>query len=160
MSYTQLGAGMVGIILFLMPVTFWIVAAFRPERPDATQQLLNDLAWIPFIVMVSCFSIQCLAIGLAIFSDRGREPVYPRWVGYANVWIAFLAIPGVLAVFFKNGAFAWNGAGTWWLLIVIFTIWFFVMGIATYRAIRAQAVQSAASATAVVLEPTHATLPK
>jgi Mn2+/Fe2+ NRAMP family transporter len=144
MSYTQLGAGMAGILLFLIPITFWIVAAFRPERPDATQQLLNDLAWVPFIIMVSCFFIQCLAIALAIFSDDGSKPVYPRWVAYANLWIAFLAIPGVLAAFFKRGAFAWNGVGTWWLLIVIFTGWFFVMGASTYRAIRAEAAEFAA----------------
>src|SRR5581483_1540602 len=54
MSYTQLGSGVAGILLFIVPITFWIVAAFRPDRPPATQQLLNDLAWVPFIIMVNC----------------------------------------------------------------------------------------------------------
>jgi hypothetical protein len=38
--------------------------------------------------------------------DRSAQPVWPRWVGYLNLWIGMSAAGGAIAVFFKNGRFA------------------------------------------------------
>jgi hypothetical protein len=139
MSYTQLGLGMLGVLLFIFPVMTMQVAAFRPDRDPSQILLLNDLAWIPFVGVWTCAALQNVAIAVAIFHDKD-EKVFPRWVGYFNVWMALLFCPGSLLYFFKDGPFAWNGALSWWLVVVAFCAWFVVMFFAMRRAIQSHAL--------------------
>jgi len=115
LSYTQLGLGMLGV-------------------------LLNDLAWIPFVGVWTCAAVQNVAIGIAVFHDKAQK-VFPRWVGYFNIWTAVLFCPGSLLYFFKDGPFAWNGALSWWLVVVVFCAWFVVMFFAMRRAIHSHALE-------------------
>lgn len=140
MAYTQLGLGMLGVLLFIFPVMFMQVAAFRPEDRSASDLLLiNDLAWIPFVGVWSCAAVQNLAI--ASVALKSGQTVFPRWVGYFNLWTALLFTPGSLLYFFKDGAFAWNGAMSWWLVVVVFCLWFIVMFVVMRAAIRSQAAE-------------------
>ncbi|WP_019873379.1 hypothetical protein [Sporichthya polymorpha] len=134
LSMTQLGCGMLGILLFIFPVMNMQAAAFRPEREDDLILLINDIAWIPFVGVWVLASIQNLAIAGAIFMDR-EGAVWPRWVGYFNVWTALLFCPGSLLYFFKDGPFAWDGALSWWFVVVVFVLWFAVMLVTTRQAI-------------------------
>jgi hypothetical protein len=140
MSYTQLGLGMLGVLLFIFPVMFMQAAAFRPDRDPSQILLLNDLAWIPFVGVWTCAALQNVAIAVAIFHDK-EEKVFPRWVGYFNIWTAVLFCPGSLLYFFKDGPFAWNGALSWWLVVVVFCAWFVVMFFAMRRAIGTQKLE-------------------
>jgi hypothetical protein len=59
--------------------------------------------------------------------DRSTRPLWPRWVGYLNLWIALSGAGGGLAVFFKHGPFAWNGLVGFYIPIAAFTVWIAVM---------------------------------
>jgi hypothetical protein len=47
--------------------------------------------------------------------------------GYLNLWVGLSGAGGGLAVFFKNGPFAWNGLIGFYLPIVVFVIWIITM---------------------------------
>jgi hypothetical protein len=134
LTWTQLGLGMLGVLLFLFPTMFMQAAAFRPYRDPQLTLLINDVAWLPFIGAFAPAVFQGFAIAIACFRDT-EERVYPRWLGYFNIWCALSFIPAALIYFFKSGAFAWNGAFCFWLPLTVFSVWFFVMFWATRRAI-------------------------
>ncbi|HAD08622.1 MAG TPA: hypothetical protein DCF62_04000 [Porticoccaceae bacterium] len=139
LTYTMLVAGAVGVVILVLPTMTWTVAAFRPERAPELILLLNDFGWLLFVMTFSPFFVQNMAIGLAIFSDFASEPVFPRWLGYFNIWVAILFVPGGLITFFKTGPFAWDGILAFWLPLVIFFAWFLVMFVVLLQTIRRQA---------------------
>lgn len=137
-TWTQLGMGMLGVLLFVLPVIVMQAILFRPQRDPNLILLLDDLAWLPFIGIFMPATIQGIAIGLAIFQDK-EEKVFPRWLGYFNLWVAVLFVPDVLIYSFKTGPFAWNGVIGFWLPLTIFGVWFLVMFPYLRRAILTQA---------------------
>jgi hypothetical protein len=151
LTWTQLGLGMLGVLLFLFPMFFMLAVAFRPHRDPTLMLLINDVAWLPFIGAFAPAVIQCLAIAFACFKDT-EERVFPRWLGYFNVWCALLFIPAALINFFKSGAFAWNGVFCFWLPLTVFSLWFFVMFTMLRRAIIRQDEETAPVARAVAAE--------
>lgn len=138
LAYAQLGAGTFTAIITLIPAMIWTLMAFRPERDPAILLLLSDAAWIWLVMPVTSVVIQCLVVGLAVLSDRSKSPVYDRWIGYFNLWLAFLLLPGSLITFFKTGPFAWNGLFTFWMPLSLFGLWYVVMLWVTIGAIRRQ----------------------
>ena len=56
--------------LFLIANMFWLLGAFRPERAPELTQLLNDLAWVTFTILVPYLIAQCLLLALAIYWDQ------------------------------------------------------------------------------------------
>jgi hypothetical protein len=140
LAYTQLGLGMLGVLLFIIPLFLMSAVAFRPERDPDLLLLLNDAAWLPFVGAFMPACIQSIAIALCIFKDKA-ERVLPRWLAYFNLWVAFLFVPGGLILFFKTGPFAWNGVFTFWLPLSIFSLWFIVMFVALRKSIARQAVE-------------------
>ena len=141
LAYTQLSAGTAGILLFIISAMIWTTAAYRPERPPELVQLLNDLGWLFFVMPFVMAFVQNFAIGFAILADKRAQPVFPRWVGFLNLWVAILFVPGGLVTFFKTGPFAWNGLLAFWLPLSVFGIWFGVMYVTLVRAIRQQEAQ-------------------
>lgn len=133
LTYTQLAAGAANVVVFTIGVMVMLAASFRPERdPDVTQGL-HDLAWLMFVMYVSPLWIQTISIGVAILS--GDQTVYPRWVGYFNLWIALGQMPALLVPFFKTGPFAWHGIFEIWLAFLLTFSWLIVMTTMTIRAI-------------------------
>ncbi len=63
-----------------------------------------------------------ITMAIAIFGDRHETPVFPRWLGYLSLWMAFIFIPGEL-IFFYDGPFAWNGLFLFWMAGVVFGMW-------------------------------------
>jgi hypothetical protein len=142
--YTQLGAGCAGIVLFIMPCIFWLLAAFRPERDVQTTLLLNDLSWLSLVTPVPLAMVQVAALAVAILLDKSARPVFPRWAGFYNLWLAVIFLPGVVAAFFKSGPFAWNGIFPFWIPASVFFSWFIVMFFVLRKALRQQEGESAA----------------
>lgn len=136
LTFLQLVSGAVTWTLLIVPLVIMNVAAFRPERSPELTLMLNDLAWILFIPPVGPFVVQNIAIGAAILLDKGATPVLPRWVGYVNLWVGFLFLPGTLAYFFTDGPFAWQGIFSFWLALAAYALWAFVMGFSIRAAIR------------------------
>ena len=140
LTYALLVAGAVGVVVLIVPPMVWTTAAFRPERSPELTMLLNDFGWLFFVMTFSPFFIQNLVIGLAVFIDKAELPVFPRWVGYFNIWVAILLIPGGLITFFKTGPFAWDGILAFWLPLLVFFGWFLVMFPLLLKAIKQQAL--------------------
>lgn len=129
LTYTELIGGALTTVILLVPTVLWSLAAFRPERSPEIILVLNDFAWMFFLMTFAPVCMQILALALAVLLDRRRPPRFPRWVGYFNVWVAVLFAPGGLLTFFKEGPFAWNGVLSFWLPLVAFVAWFFVMAV-------------------------------
>jgi len=133
---TQFGAGLAGALIIIIPCLLWIAATFRPERDPQLTYLVHDIAWIMFVLPSPMAFIQSIAIGVAILSDPAEKPVFPRWAGYLNLWIAVSFLPAPVAAFFKTGPFAWNGLFPFWIPLVGFSSWFVVMFVLLIRAIK------------------------
>ncbi|MHB8695060.1 MAG: hypothetical protein ACYDHH_27815 [Solirubrobacteraceae bacterium] len=110
MTYIQIACVAIAALEGVMATFIWVAAAFRPDaiQPNITRAL-NDLGWFGFLLDVPPFSVWLGAIGIAILRDRRPAPVFPRWLGYLNLWVALLICPALLIPFFKTGPFAYNG---------------------------------------------------
>jgi len=144
LSFTQMLCGVMGVIAFIIPVMIWLMLAFRPERDPQLTQLLNDLAWLMLTVLIAPAFMQNIAIGIAVLTDKNAKPVFPRWVGYFNIWVSAAFIPAVLVPFFRTGAFAWDGLIGFWVPLVDFGIWTWVMFFLLRKSIKQQALEEAA----------------
>jgi hypothetical protein len=133
-SYMQALCGLLGTVPFVLTAMFWAAAAFRGDRSAETIVLLNDLAWFSFVMVSPPAMLQLIAVGLAIISDPGERPLYPRWLAYFSFWAALSLICDPLACIFKSGPFAWNGLFVFWLPFAIFAGWVLVMVWAMLRA--------------------------
>lgn len=138
LTYTQLVAGAIAVVLLVLPALVWTMAAFRPERAPELTQLLNDAGWILILLPFSPIFVQVLAIGLAVLGDKSRTPVFPRWAGFFNIWVGVLFLPAALLTFFKTGPFAWDGIFGFWIPAGAFFAWIFVMTALMIQTIKQQ----------------------
>jgi hypothetical protein len=136
MAYTQLGMGSVFVLIFIVPVMVWQAAAFRPLENIEITHRLNDLAWLLFIGPVATIFVQGMAITIAILGDKSDRPVFPRWLGWINLWAQIIYLPGILIPFFKSGPLAWNGVVAFWIPVVVFTVWMILVSVMVLRAIK------------------------
>lgn len=143
LTYVNLGSASGTVLAIILPAYIWLAMAYRPGVvPAETIQLANDLSWLMFIGAYPPGLLQVLAIGICILSDKRAAPIFPRWVGYANIWIAVLFLPGALLPFFKTGPFTWTGVIGFWLVATAFFGWVVMMWWATVRAIRNQVLSA------------------
>jgi hypothetical protein len=138
LAYANLAVGALFVLEFIIPLIIWQSMTYRARDPQILLAM-NDTAWFLFVCITSTPTLQTVAIGTAIFLDtrNGRpDPVFPRWAGYLNYWVAVLFTPGTIAVFFHDGPFAWNGLFTWYLPLAVFAIWMITMSTLMLKAIR------------------------
>lgn len=132
--------------LFLIANMFWLLGSFRPERSPELTQLLNDLAWVTFTVLVPYLIAQCLVLALAIYWDRRDQPVFRRWVAHFNLLIAVALMPAAFGAVTFEGPFAWDGVLSFWLKNIAIAVWIVVMGIVLAQNIRRQRAEVAVAA--------------
>jgi len=133
LTFLQLITGAATGVFLVMPMLLMTMITFRPDRSPELTVTLNDISWLLFLTPIGPFMIQNVAIGAAILSDRNG--ILPRWVGYLNFWVAFLFVPDILAFFFHNGPFAWNGIFVFWLAFVAYAVFLIVMGLVLRQAV-------------------------
>jgi len=138
MSDLQLVSAAVGVLAGQFPALFWLAVSYRPGLSPDTLVLFNDICWFMVLGATGPAVLQPLAIGLCILGSESSQKVYPRWLGYGNLWLAFLLMPGVLIPFFKTGPFAWNGIFSFWLALSVFFFWMMLIYVYTVKAIHAQ----------------------
>jgi hypothetical protein len=109
--------------------------AYRPTIEPTTLQFGLDLWWLLFVGWYVPALWQYITIAWAIFNDRGKAMIYPRWVGYLNIWVSISLTPGLYMGFFHEAPFAWHGIFGFWLVAVGFFAWSFIMWRFTLRAI-------------------------
>jgi hypothetical protein len=83
--------------------------------------------------------MQEVPIAIAILMDRSARPLFPRWVGYANIWIPLTFLPALCAYFVTTGPVAWQGALVFYLGLATFGAWVVIMTWALLRAVRQDA---------------------
>ncbi len=127
LAVMQFGGAVLLVVFFQLCGMLWIAATFRSELEPATIRMLDDLSWLIFVMVFPSYVLQLSCVALASFMDRSAQPLWPRWVGYLNLWIALSGAGGGLAVFFKHGPFAWNGLVGFYIPIGAFTVWIAVM---------------------------------
>jgi len=132
--------------LFLIANMFWLLGAFRPDRSPELTQLLNDLAWVTFTVLVPYLIAQCLLLALAIYWDRGDPPVFRPWVAHFNVLIAVALAPAAFGAVTFTGPLAWDGLLSFWVKNSAIALWIVVMGIVLAQRIRQQRAEVVAAA--------------
>ncbi|MCV7031756.1 hypothetical protein [Mycobacterium sherrisii] len=134
-SYAMLGCAAGGPTLFLVANVCWLLAAFRPERSAELTQLLNDLAWVTFTILVPFLIGQSVILSLAIFFDEQPRPVFGRWVAYFNLVVAAALVPAAFVGVSLTGPLAWDGFLSFWVKNVAIFGWIIVMGVVLGRAV-------------------------
>src|SRR5438445_3018653 len=137
-ALAQLGNGIANIQFFILPGVFFVIMAFRPDRNIDSLYSLFDLAWIVTMLPWTVGAMQCLFTGLAILGHPEVTNVYPRWVGFFNIWIAIGMATSSVIPFFKAGPFAWNGVVGFWIPATVFGLWMLVMWWMTLKAINTE----------------------
>ncbi|VEG39615.1 Uncharacterised protein [Mycolicibacterium flavescens] len=132
--------------LFLIANMFWLLGSFRPERTPELTQLLNDLAWVTFTVLVPYLIAQCLVLALAIYWDRRDQPVFRPWVAHFNLLIAVALLPAAFGAVTFEGPFAWDGVLSFWVKNIAIAVWIVVMGVVLAQNIRRQRAEVAVAA--------------
>lgn len=124
LAYTQLALGALATVEFVIPYVFMLVSTYRPDTdPDVTRALF-DLSWFFFLGVICTFVLQLAIFGVAVLIDRRERPIFPRWLGYLNLWLSVMFTPASFIVFFKSGPMAWNGFFVWWIPVTAFLFWF------------------------------------
>lgn len=133
MARIQFGGATLLVVFFQLCSMIWLTATYRPDLDPGTLRMLNDLGWLTFVMVFPAYVFQLGCIAVASFLDRSDDPVWPRWVGYLNLWIALSGAGGGIAVFFTSGPFAWNGAIGFYLPVVAFVAWIVTMTALMHR---------------------------
>jgi hypothetical protein len=115
----QFGGAVVLVAFFQIICLLWLEASFRPGINAQLIRAENDYGWLVWTMLIPTGTLQFLAIAVTGFMDRRRERLWPRWAAYANIWVAVTYAGGVLAVFFKTGAFSWAGAIGFWMPTIL-----------------------------------------
>lgn len=139
---TQLMAGIVFLIGVLIPVVLIATASFRTGRSPELTQLLNDVAFTMLLWAFAPATIEAVAVGLAVLSDRSASPLFPRWTGYLDLGAGATYALGAPTLFVKRGAFGWDGALAFWLVFAVFGVWVLVTFAMLLRAIDRPAEQA------------------
>lgn len=127
LALIQFGGATLLIVYFQLCSMLWITATFREDLAAGSIRMLFDFGWLTFVMVFPAYIFQLSCVAIATFLDDSKEPVWPRWAGYLNLWIALSGAGGGLAVFFKTGPFAWNGVVGFYLPVVAFVSWLFIM---------------------------------
>ncbi|MFE3000830.1 hypothetical protein ACFXG4_38285 [Nocardia sp. NPDC059246] len=153
LTYASIGLVGGGSVFFLLIPMTWAVCAFRaPDMAPQIIQFANDWVWFDWLFTWPPFAIWFFVIAWAIFKDHNVPTIYPRWVGYFNVWCGLLIFPAGLIAFFHSGPFAYNGIGAFWFPVFVFFGEIVVMIVVSMRVINQQAarLQSEAEVAATV----------
>lgn len=137
LSAVQVISAGLGAVFFAISPLMWLTIAYRTGHASDSVGILNDFAWISWIVSWPFFFVQASALGLCVLMFP--VGVLPRWVGYLSIWFAVSMFPASLIVFFYSGPFAWNGIFGIYLPLALFALWFNVVSFYLLKAIKAQA---------------------
>jgi hypothetical protein len=119
---------------FITPIGIWMAVSYNFDNRAAELTFaIHEMGWILFMTVIWSLFIQLIAIGTAILIDRGETKVFPRWVGFINLWTAVLIIPAGTVLFFKDGPFAWNGLFGLYVPVFAFAVWFGSMAWCVHR---------------------------
>ena len=126
LSISCLAGGATNAFFTMFPFILWAGASYRIGEGAVPSLVLmiNDAMWLEFVILFAPFVVHLVCIGVAGLNSTAKTEVLPRWYCYYTLWVALSMMGGGVAVFFKDGPFAWNGVIGWWLVVVMFAIYF------------------------------------
>lgn len=136
LGMVEIGTGWFGILFTFMMTVCWGTAAFRPDRSAEITQALHDLGWLFATWVGSATLMQAICIACAVFLDKSKNPVFPRWFGYLVVWAFILGIPACVINVFNTGPFAYDGLLGFWIPYLALGAWAGFALVVCYRAVR------------------------
>jgi hypothetical protein len=116
----------------------FLTAVFRPDRDPHLVALLYDVGLLTFIGSLGCFATNYLVFALAIFLDKNN--IFPKWLAYMAVWQIVTEVLAAPVFIFRKGAFAWNGAISFYEGTAIFAIYLSCLIMLLRKAIERQPV--------------------
>jgi hypothetical protein len=132
----QFASGLVVCVVLIIPMLLFLGGQFRPGRDPELTRLVNELSYLMLILPWPPIWGQLIAIASQTLTDKRDKPVFPRWSGYYQLWVAVGLVPASMIEFFDEGPFAWNGLIGFWIPAAIFGVWYIVMTVLMLRAIR------------------------
>jgi hypothetical protein len=138
-AYSYVATLAVGAIPGCLMCAFsFLTATFRPDRDPHLIALLYDVALLTFIGSLGCFATQYLILAIAILLDK--NDIFPKWMAYVSLWQVVTEVLAGPVFIFKSGAFAWNGAISFYEGTAIFGVYQACMIVLLRRAITRQPV--------------------
>jgi hypothetical protein len=116
----------------------FLAAVFRPDRDPQLVALLYDVGLLTFVGSLGCFTANYLLLALAIFLDKNQ--IFPMWMGYIAFWQIATELLAAPVFIFQKGAFAWNGAISFYEGTVIFSVFIGCLIVLLRKAIQQQPV--------------------
>ena len=136
-AYAYIATLAVGAIPGCLLAAFsFLAAVFRPGRDPHLVALLYDVGLLTFVGSLGCFTTNYLVLALAIFLDENA--VFPKWMAYIAFWQIATELLAAPVFIFQKGAFAWNGAISFYEGTVIFSVFLGCLIVLLRRAIRLQ----------------------
>jgi len=114
----------------------FLAAVFRPDRDPHLVALLYDVGLLTFVGSLGCFTTNYLVLALAISLDKNK--VFPMWMAYITFWQIATELLAAPVFVFQKGAFAWNGAISFYEGTVIFVVFLGCLIVLLRRAIQQQ----------------------
>ena len=136
LTWCQIMAGTCNVMLTFYPPLVWLSNSFRPERNQQITYFINDTAWLMFVGGLTPLLPAIITFAIAVLLKPRGSAYFPRWLGYFNLWLLVLLLPGQLMFFFKSGPFAWDGLLAFWVPISLFVVWFAVMIVMMQKALQ------------------------
>jgi uncharacterized membrane protein YhdT len=111
------------MIATLVPFYLLEVAVFRPGASPGVVQAFVDAAWIMVLGFVYVHVSAVLLTGGYILTECRGSTMFPRWLGWLNVVVALLSVPGLFAGTSTTGLLTWNGIVAFGLPSAAFFPW-------------------------------------
>lgn len=126
-AVTEFGSAVIASTLMMICGSMMLVGLLRPDMADSTYQLLNHVTWMALVGLWQPGALQAACTAWAVLSDKSSTPVFPRWVGWYSLCMAFGSLTGSLIPFFTYGPFTWNGFISFWIAGAIFFAWYIMI---------------------------------
>lgn len=138
LTMIQLTTAVVAPTGWVYPLAVLATAAYRPERDPELMLMMSDQYWLTYVGVAVIFSLNIVSIGLAAIADKRANPIFPRWFGYFNFFMALAFLPGVFIYLFTEGPLAWNGLFALWIPACAFPVWKIMMVIFLLKAVKSE----------------------
>jgi hypothetical protein len=73
LAMMQFGDGTLLIVYFQLCSMIWLVLSFRPDLDPALARLLDDAAWLIFVMVSPSYITPMLCVAVAAFRDTGTR---------------------------------------------------------------------------------------
>ncbi|KAI8937413.1 hypothetical protein NX059_005138 [Plenodomus lindquistii] len=122
---TQLAACSAGIFTWMLGAMVLATATYRLDRSAEITQVMTDMWWFTTIMPWPTFMIQNFAWSYAIIKDPRPDRPVPRWIAISNIVSPIVFAMASAMHTTKHGAFAWQGAVSFWMVGIFFGVQLF-----------------------------------